>query len=224
MFPANPVPHTETVNALRYHFRNWVMKGTPMPPSVYPTLANHNLVDPTKEATGFPSIPGVPRNAPTGMINPVLDYDWGPEFIYADGSGVRTKVPPPVKQVIKMKVPRVDADGNEMGGVPVVLRDVPLGSYLGWNVVAGGFHKGKLCNYAGGMLPFASTRAERETSGDPRLSLEERYKNHDGYVAAVRTAAAKAVSAGFLLQADADKLIADAAASNVLIPSASSNR
>jgi Alpha/beta hydrolase domain len=153
------------------------MKGTPMPPSVCPTLANHNLVDPTQEATGFPNIPGVPRNAPTGLINPNLDYDWGREFNYADGSGVRTKVPPPVKQVIKMKVPRVDADGNEMGGVPVVLLEAPLGSYLGWNVVADGFHKGKLCNYAGGMIPFAKTKAEREANGDPRLSLEERYKN-----------------------------------------------
>ena len=28
--PANPVPHTQTVNALRVHFRNWVMKGTPL--------------------------------------------------------------------------------------------------------------------------------------------------------------------------------------------------
>jgi len=63
---------------------------------------------------------------------------------------------------------------------------------------------------------------KREASADPRLSLEERYKNHEGYVAAVRTAAAKAVAAGFLLQADADKLIADAAASNVLIPSSTS--
>jgi hypothetical protein len=222
MFPANPVPHTETVNALRYHFRNWVMKDTPMPPSVYPTLASGNLVDPTKEAVGFPTIPGVPRNAPTGFINAVLDYDWGPEFNYSDGSGVRTKIPPPIKRVIKMKVPRVDADGNEVGGVPVVLRDAPLGTYLGWNVVAQGFHQGKLCNYAGGMIPFAKTKAEREGSGDPRLSLEERYKNHDGYVAAVKTAAAKAVDAGFLLQADADRLIAAAAASNVLIPSTSS--
>ena len=224
IFPANPVPHTETVNALRYHFRNWVMKNTPMPPSVYPTLANHNLVDPTREATGFPNIPGVPRNAPTGMINPVLDYDWGPDFNNADGSGVRTKVPPAVKQVIKMKVPRVDADGNEMGGVPVVLRDAPLGSYLGWNVVADGFHKGKLCNYAGGMVPFAKTKAEREANGDPRLSLEERYKNHEGYVDAVKAAAAKAVSAGFLLQADADKLIAAAAASDVLVTPNSASR
>jgi hypothetical protein len=35
-----------------------------------------------------------------------------------------------------MKVPKVDADGNEQGGVPVVLRDAPLGTYLGWNITA----------------------------------------------------------------------------------------
>jgi hypothetical protein len=224
MFPANPVPHTETVNALRFHFRNWVMKNTPPPPSVYPTLANRNLVDPTKEAVGFPTIPGVPGNAPTGFMSPVFDYDWGPDFNYVDGSGVRTKMPPPIKHVVKMKAPRVDGDGNEMGGVPVVLRDAPLGTYLGWNVVADGFHKGKLCNYAGGMIPFAKTRAERDANGDPRLSLEERYKTHDGYVAAVRAAATKAVDAGFLLQADADRLIAAAAASNVLAQSTSSRQ
>jgi len=115
-----------------------------------------------------------------------------------------------------MKVPRVDADGNELGGVPLVLRDAPLGTYLGWNVVAEGFHKGKICNYAGGMVPFAQTKAERMAKGDPRLSLEERYKTHDGYVEAVKGAAAKAVTEGFLLQPDADALVAQAAASNVL--------
>jgi hypothetical protein len=216
MFAANPVPHTETVNAIRVHFRNWVMKDVAPPPSKYPTLSDGSLVDPTKQAMGFPSIPGVPAGAPSGLINPVLDYDWGPAFNYIDGSGVPSNMPPGIKHVIRMKAPRVDSDGNEMGGVPVVLLDAPLGTYLGWNVVAEGFHKGKLCNYAGGMIPFASTRAERMASGDPRLSLEERYKSHDGYVAAVRTAAAKAVAQGFLLQADADKLIAQAAASNVL--------
>jgi hypothetical protein len=38
--------------------------------------------------------------------------------------------------VIPLKVPRVDADGNELGGVPTVLRDAPLGTYLGWNITA----------------------------------------------------------------------------------------
>jgi hypothetical protein len=66
------------------------------------------------------------------------------------------------------------------------------------------------------VIPFAKTKTERLASGDPRLSLEERYTNHEGYVAAVKAAAAKAAAAGFLLQADAEALISQAAASNVL--------
>ena len=220
IFANNPVPHTETVNAIRYHFRNWVMKDIPPPPSRFPTLADQTLVDPTREAMGFPSIPGVPATAPTGLINPLFDYDWGPQFNSVDGSGIPTIVPPRIKQVVRMKVPRVDTDGNELGGVPVVLRDAPLGTYLGWNVVEAGFHAGKLCNYAGGMIPFARTKAERDADGDPRLSLEERYGTHEGYVTAVSAAAARAVAEGFLLQGDADALIAEAADGDVLGPSA----
>jgi hypothetical protein len=146
----------------------------------------------------------------------MLDYDWGPEFNALDLSGAPSKVPPVIRNVIRMKVPRVDADGNELGGVPIVLREAPLGTYVGWNIVTDGFHKGKICNYAAGMIPFARTRAERMANGDPRPSLEERYKTHEGYVEAVKSAAAKAVASKFLLQEDADKLVAAAAASNVL--------
>jgi hypothetical protein len=38
MLPPNPVPHTETVNAIRWHFRRWVMHGAPPPASRWPTL------------------------------------------------------------------------------------------------------------------------------------------------------------------------------------------
>ena len=222
VFPANPVPHTQTVNAIRQHFRNWVMNGTPPPPSVWPTMASGTLVDATKEALGFPDIPAITaisKTLPSELIVPVLDYDWGPGFDYNDTSGVPSSQPPRIKRVIRMLAPRVDADGNELGGVPVVLRDAPLGTYLGWNITAGGarpFHEGQICDYAGGMIPFARTKAEREAAGDPRLSLEERYQDHAGYVAAVRAAAAKAVAAGFLLQDDADLLIKQADASAVL--------
>ncbi|HZN85717.1 MAG TPA: alpha/beta hydrolase domain-containing protein [Burkholderiales bacterium] len=218
-FADNPVPHAQTVNAIRFHFRNWVMNEVLPPASRYPTLRGAKgerfLVEPTKQAMGFPTIPGIPASAPTGLINPVLDYDWGPEFDPSDASGVPTNMPPPIKQVIPMLVPRVDADGNELGGVPVVLRDAPLGTYMGWNITAAGFHAGKICNYAGGMVPFARTRAEREANNDPRLSLEERYGTHAGYVSAVTAAANKAAEAGFLLAADRQALIDLAAASNV---------
>src|SRR5438270_10991425 len=115
-----------------------------------------------------------------------------------------------------MKTPKVDADGNEVGGVPVVLREATLVTYLGWNIVKAVFHQGQLCNYAGGMVPFAKTKAERMANEDPRLSLEERYGNHGGYVQAVKAAAQKAMAAGFLLKQDADALIDQAEKSNVL--------
>jgi hypothetical protein len=51
-----------------------------------------------------------------------------------------------------------------------------------------------------------------------RLSLQERYGTHENYVNLVRAASARIVAEGYLLQADADALIAQAAASGVLKP------
>jgi hypothetical protein len=220
VLPANPVSHRETVNAIRVHFRTWVMKGANPPPSKYPLLSNGTLVDAHKAAIGFPTLPGLRPTAPEpDFINPVVDYDFGPQFNYVDGSGVPALAPPRVKQVLKMNAPKVDADGNELGGVPVVLLDAPLGTYLGWNITAGGdqpFHKDQLCDYVGGMIPFAKTAEERKAASDPRPSLQERYGSHEGYVEAVKKAAVKAKEAGFLLDEDAAALIRQADASAVL--------
>ena len=60
-FPENPLPQTQTVNALRFHFRNWVMKDIPPPDSVYPRI--HDMVKPSKKAMGFPDIPAVLASA-----------------------------------------------------------------------------------------------------------------------------------------------------------------
>jgi Alpha/beta hydrolase domain len=220
VLPANPVPHTQTINALRLHFRNWVTKGTPPPPSRYPTLAQGQLAPAHKAAIGFPTLPGLRATVPEAdFIMPVHDYDWGPQFNQLDGSGIASMAPPRIKQTLAMLAPKVDADGNELGGVPVVLLDAPLGTYLGWNVTAGGampFHEGQICNYAGGMIPFARTAEQRQAANDPRPSLVERYGTHDGYVEAVTKAAARAVAEGFLLPGDAAGLIEAARGSAVL--------
>jgi hypothetical protein len=65
------------------------------------------------------------------------------------------------------------------------------------------------------FVPFAATKAEREASGDPRLSLEERFADHAAYVRAVKQAADALVSRGLLLQEDADRYVANAEASKV---------
>jgi hypothetical protein len=218
VLPANPMPHVQTVNALRLHFRNWVMKGMPPPPSRYPRLAHGALALANKTAIGLPTLPGLRITVPEAdFIMPVLDYDWGPQFNPLDGSGVPTLAPPRIKQALKMYAPRVDTDGNELGGVPVVLLNAPLGTYLGWNVTADGFHKGQICNYVGGMVPFARSATERKANGDPRPSLEERYGTHQGYVDAVRRATERALREGFLLEPDASALIQAAQESKVLL-------
>jgi hypothetical protein len=117
----------------------------------------------------------------------------------------------------------VNADGNEISGVASVLHQAPLGTYLGWNVQASGFFAGQICGFTGGYVPFARTRADREKTGDPRLSIEERYGTQEGYACVARRAAERLVRDRFLLRQDADRLIAEAAASRVLPPNAGSD-
>ena len=210
----NPNPSSDTLRALLTALVDWVVKGTLPPPSQYPRLDRGELVAPTQAAMGFPAIPGVPL--PDGILNPLYQYDFGPRFHYNDLSGVVTMQPPPIRQVLPSVVTRVDADGNEVAGVASVLHQVPLGTYTGWNTNADGFYKGHIRTNAGGYIPFAKTKAERLASSDPRLSLEERYGTHEKYVAQVRAAAERLVRGRYLLQDDAERLIAQAEASKVL--------
>ena len=212
--PANPNPSSDTMRALTVALVDWVTKNAPPPPSQYPRFDRGELVAPTQAALGSPMIPGVPL--PDGVINPLYDYELGASFRYNDLSGVIANEPPAIKQVLPSLVPREDADGNEAVGVGSTLHQAPLGTYLGWNVTARGFAKGRECGLNGAFVPFAASKAERVAAGDPRPSLEERYGSHEGYVAVVRAAAARLVRERFLLQEDADRLIAEAAASDVL--------
>src|SRR3954466_758576 len=211
---ANPLPATALVNRMRVALRDWVMKGSEPPVSKWPQLRGpkneRTLVEPTKSAMGFPSgIPGIPDAIfqPENFVFPIFDYDWGPEYDHYNASGNPTNMPPPILGTVKMLVPMVNADGNEQGGVPTVMNDAPLGTYLGWNITAGPtdatydgrpFHAGQVCNYVGGMVPLAVHKADK-APGDPRPSLEERYGNHAGYVAAVRKAADNAACQSYLL-------------------------
>jgi len=162
----------------------------------------------------FPAIPGAPL--PDNLINALPDYDLGPTFKYNDLSGAIATQPPAVRQMIPLLVPKTDEDGNELGGIPSPLHQAPLGTYLGWNVTASGYLKGRGCGFSGGFIPFARTREERLASGDPRPSLEERYGTHEKYVTQVREAAQRLVGQRFLLQDDADRIVREAEASAVL--------
>jgi hypothetical protein len=228
--PNNPIPETFTNNALTYAFIQLLISGTPMPPSVYPTLARRELVPNTAAAEGFPNIPGLPYQGDQAW--PPFVYDFGPGENYDQESGVPTIQPPIIKSVLPVYATKVNKDGNEdVIGLPTVLGEAPLGTYVGWNLATTGWYGPNTSNgpgsvgqvfagagNSGGYWPFWDTKAHRAAVGDPRLSLQERYGTHAGYVCVVTAAANWAVQQRFLLASDAQTLISNAAASNMLGP------
>ena len=109
-------------------------------------------------------------------------------------------------------VPKTDADGRNLAGVRQVEVAVPTATYTGWGLRKGPA-AGDGCDHIGQLLPFPSTRADRERTGDPRPSLEERYPNGQSYTEQVRQAAADLVARRLLLLEDADRYVLNASQS-----------
>jgi hypothetical protein len=153
-------------------------------------------------------------------MNPVLDYDFGAFFRHNDGSGIISTAPPIIRQVIPTLGVAVDSDGNEIAGVKSILARLPLGTYTAWRPIVSGPLAGREASLAAGYHPFARTQAERMASGDPRLSIEERYDTLRMYYAHAENEARKMIKARFLLPADAtrelERLLADMRASGLL--------
>lgn len=206
--PPNPNPQDAQMRALLIALTDWVTAGAEPPPSRYPTIAQGELVRDTPDALRAPALHAVPR--PYGISNPLLVYDYGADFDYTDMSGVITRMPPLIRNVVPALVAQVDTDGNEMAGVPSVQLMAPLGSYLSWNTYRDGPYAGRICSSNGSFIPFAKTHADRLATGDERVSIEERYGSRGGYVAAIKRAAGQAVRERFLLPEDAARLIKEA--------------
>jgi len=112
-------------------------------------------------------------------------------------------LPPKVGAPYVTCVPGFHVDGNDAAGVrPWELR-VPLATCTGWNPR----HPdqgapGELMSMMGSTLPFPRPAAERARSGDPRLSIGERYRGRQDYLDRVGQAAEAMVGERHLLAED----------------------
>lgn len=181
--PHSPAP---ALRALLVALEEWVRSGTPPPASRTPTIAGGTLVGTAD--TGFPRLPGLVVASTGNAVYPFGDW--------VDPKPQRDKAYGP-------KVARVDADGNETSGILLPDIAVPVATYTGWNLYKAPFPEGELCDRDGSYLPFALTRAEREKSGDPRPSMEERYGSGEAYAARVAEVARALVRERLLLPEDA---------------------
>lgn len=214
-FAQNDNSYNPYLRSLIVALEKWILEGKEPPGSNYPQIASGTLVAPDKASIGWPDIPGVPFN---GKVNELPLLDYGSGYNFKDVSGILTREPPGVisDRNYKTLVPRVDEDGNEIAGIKSINIRVPLGTHTGWAIRREGFGKGDLSSLSGMFIPFENSKKERKEKNDPRLSLRERYKSHEGYIEAVRKAAYELVAEGFLLEGDAAVEIEKAEKSGIL--------
>lgn len=207
----NTTFHGPTMRALLGALDDWADKGIAPPPSNFARLEDGGLVSVSEYAALFPSIPGV---AKPGVVNGVNVLDYGPDF--GSTGGRLTVLPPKHGAAYAVRVPRPDRDGLDVAGVTPIEVAAPIATLTGWNLRAAGARAPHLCALAGSYIPFKATRLDRLRAGDPRLSLEERYRTHAGYVAAVKRAAKDLVRRRFLLPEDAAAYVRKAEDSDIL--------
>ncbi len=198
----NPrVPHSPSpaLRALLIALDEWVSEGKAPPTSRVPRIKDRTLVAP--DQLDFPAIPGVQVVRRVNEIGVLKDW---------------IKPEMDMSRPYRPLVPQVGRDGNETTGILLPEVAAPLATHTGWNLYKSPFPEGELCDRDGTYKPFAATRAEREAAGDPRLSLEERYGDHAGYVRQVEEAVKKLIAERLLLAEDGAAFIAKARAEDTV--------
>jgi hypothetical protein len=181
----NPTPQNNVMRALLRAWHEWATAGTLPPPSRYPRLSDRTLV--RIEAVKFPPLKGVAD----------------PRRIVGPARTIGGKVVP-----LPHLVPQVDRDGNDLAGIRDPDVAVPLATTTGWN-----FRDPSVGNpqdiyqLLGSYIPFAPTRAARQTDGDPRSSLEERYRGADDYLQRIRSSAMDLIRRRYLLAEDLESIL-----------------
>ena len=182
----------------------WASKGVAPPASAFPRLSDGTAAQPESMGEFFRKLPGVTF---AGRFVRPSALDFGPDI----ARGIAA-YPPKAGAQFKAHVSAIDADGNEVAGIIPVETAAPLATFTGWNPR----HPDQgaaddLMQMRGSTLVFARTRADREKSGDPRLSIAERYASRAAYLEAVRAAAQKLVAARHVPTEDVETIVERAA-------------
>ena len=203
--PFNSVDYSCLLRAALVNLDRWVSHGEPAPASRHPSLSAGTAVDSQSVMDRFTALPGVRVAAKTTHA---LRLDYGPEIL----EGRLTKLPAEEGQDYPALVSDIDEDFNDWAGIRLPDLTVPVATYTGWNLrdtsignpslfigISGGL--------AGWTLPFQKTAADRESAGDPRRSISERYDSRDSYLQQVENAAQGLTDEGYLLAEDLPRVL-----------------
>ena len=197
--PLNPLNYSPAVRALFRALDRWVAEDAAPPPSAYPRIADGTLAPPDR--AGWPAVPGFAL--PQQPLR-AFHLNFGPDW----PKGIVSVEPPEIGNPFVVSVPALDADGNVRAGIRLPDIAVPLATHAGWNYRdASTGAPDRLAGEIGSYIPFARTKADRDRAGDPRLSIEERYRSRDEYVGKFAAAALRLVDERYVLEEDVVDLL-----------------
>ena len=204
-FPTNPLNVSALQRAMLDNLDAWVTNGTLPPDSRVPTRREDTAVSASGVASMFPSIPNA---SPPTEHNRLFVQDHGDQL----EAGLFSLEPPRelLDKEYVVLLPSVDDAGNEVPGIRGVELEVPTATYTGWNYRRMGEAERSMAAVHGSYLPFAPDKTTRESTGDSRSSLEERYESNAAYVQSIEQATARLVEERLLLEEDRQLFIARA--------------
>ena len=203
--PFNSVDYAPLLRAALDNLDRWVTSGEEPPASRHPSLDDGTAVESHTLLDRFAKLPGV--QVPTETTR-AIRLDYGPE----SHLGRTIKLPADEGEEFPALVSDIDESFNERRGICLPDLTVPVATYTGWNLRDESIGNPNLFigitgGLAGWTLPLPATRAEREASGDPRASIEERYESREDYLEQVTRAAESLVGEGYLLEEDIAEVV-----------------
>ena len=203
--PFNSVDYAPLSRAILDNLDRWVSTGEEPAPSRHPSLNDGTAVESHTLLERFAQIPGV--KVPTEATR-AIRLDYGPETHL----GRTTQLPAKEGEEFPALVAELDESFNELGGIRLPDLSVPVATYTGWNLRDESIGNPNLFigitgGLAGWTLSLPATREEREATGDPRASIEERYASREDYLEQVTRAAMDLVGEGYLLEEDVEEVV-----------------
>jgi len=199
----NPLEYRWAMRKLLVSMNRWIADGTEPPPSALPRIADATLI--ARDQLKFPKIPNVTVPAAPQMARRA---DYGPDFAK---KGIVAYEPPRLGSAFPAFIPQADPDGNDIPGIRMPELLVPLATFTGWNLYNDrSGPTNVMSTTTGSFIPFARTRVDRERTGDPRASIEERYKNKEDYLDRLTKSANELASQGYLIKEDIPRIVQQA--------------
>ena len=140
------------------------------------------------------------------LISRAVRLNYGPEAHLSQN----TKLPANVGEEYPALVSDIDERYNEHSGIRLPDLTVPVTTYTGWNLRDASIGNIDLfIGITGGLVGWTLglPATDRKSSGDPRLSIAERYSSREEFLRQVEAEARALIDERYMLEEDLERVV-----------------